>query len=84
MYFANNSPETSWKNVIKEYHLTGKNVVHYRLPNEQQAMIERRFSIRSFPTYILMDKKGNIVNMKAPRPQQKEQLVNEITKFLNQ
>lgn len=83
MYFANNSPEDSWKNVIKENHLTGENVVHYRLPDAQQAMIERRMTVRSFPTYILMDKLGNIVNMKAPRPSQKDQLVKEITKLLN-
>ena len=83
MYFANNSPEDTWKNVIKENHLTGENVVHYRLPEAQQAMIERRMSVRGFPTYILMDKLGNIVNMKAPRPSQKDQLVKEITKLLN-
>lgn len=82
MYFANRSPETTWKNIIKENKLSGENVVHYRLPDAQQAMIERRLSVRSFPTYILMDKKGNIVNMHAPRPQEKEQLVNEITKLL--
>jgi len=51
--------------------------------DEQQGMIERRFSVSSFPTYILMDKTGAIVNMKASRPEQKEQLVAEITKLLN-
>lgn len=83
MYFANRSPEDSWKNVIKEYHLSGPNVVHYRLTDEQQRMIERRFSVNSFPTYILMDKMGRIVNMKASRPEQKDQLVQEITNLLN-
>jgi thiol-disulfide isomerase/thioredoxin len=82
MYFANRSPEKSWKNVIKENHLSGENVVHYRLPEEQQAMIERRLSIKHYPTFILMDKEGNIVNMEAPRPQQKDQLVKEINKLI--
>ncbi len=82
MYFANRSPEESWKNVIKEYHLTGENVVHYRLTDEQQAMIERRLSIRAFPTFILMDKEGKIVNMKASRPEQKHMLIEEINKLL--
>jgi len=82
MYFANNSPEESWENVIKVNQLTGENIVHYRLPDKQQAMIERRLSIRSYPTYILMDKAGNIVNMKAPRPQLKEELIEEINKLL--
>lgn len=83
MYFANRSPEEAWKNVIKENQLSGENAVHYRLPPEQQAMIERRLSIRAFPTYILIDKEGNVVNMSAPRPEQKAELVKEITKLLN-
>jgi len=84
MYFANNSPEASWKNIIKENHLSGENAVHYRLPDAQQSMLERRLSIRAFPTYILMDKEGNVVNMSAPRPEQKGELVKEITKLLNE
>lgn len=82
MYLANNSPEEVWKNIIKDNHLSGQNVVHYRLPNKQQRMLERRLSIQSFPSYILIDKEGNIENMDAPRPQQKEQLVEEISKLL--
>lgn len=79
MYLANRSPEESWKNVIKNYSLTGENVVHYRLPEEQQAMIERRFGVNSFPTYMIVDKNGNIVDTKPPRPSQKETTVG----FLN-
>ena len=83
MYFASTSPEDSWKNAIKENNLTGPNVVHYRLTGEQQAMIERRLSVSGFPTYILMDKMGKVVNMNAPRPEEKVKLVQEITNLLN-
>jgi hypothetical protein len=76
---ANGSSEESWKNVIKNYSLTGENVVQYRLPNEQQAMIERRFGVNSFPTYMIVDKNGNIVDTNPPRPSQKETTVG----FLN-
>lgn len=79
MYLANRSSEESWKNVIKNYSLTGENVVHYRLPDEQQAMIERRFGVNSFPTYMIVDKNGNIIDTKPPRPSQKETTVG----FLN-
>nr|WP_068891105.1 TlpA disulfide reductase family protein [Pedobacter panaciterrae] len=68
MYFANNSPEEIWKNMIKEMNLTGQNMVHYRLPSEQQSLIERRFSIKGFPTYMLVDKEGNMSTTDAPRP----------------
>ena len=60
LYLANTSPENSWKNVIKEYNLTGENCVHYNLPKEQQAAIERFLNVDSFPTYKLIDKQGNI------------------------
>jgi thiol-disulfide isomerase/thioredoxin len=60
LYLANTSPDDSWKNVIKEYNLTGPNCVHYNLPSEQQAAIERYLNVNSFPTYKLFDKQGNI------------------------
>ena len=60
LYLANRSPEDSWKNVIKEYKLTGPNCVHYNLPEEQQAAIEQFLKVDSFPTYKLIDKQGNI------------------------
>lgn len=71
MYLANNSPENSWKNVIRDYSLTGENVVHYRLPAQQQSMIEQRFGINAFPTYMIVDRNGNIVDTAPPVPSQK-------------
>jgi thiol-disulfide isomerase/thioredoxin len=82
MYFANNSPESSWKNLINQHHLTGPNVVHYRLPGAQQSLIETRLSIQSFPTYMLIDKDGNISTMKAPRPSDGEKLIATINDML--
>ena len=60
LYLANTSPEDSWKNVIKEYNLTGPNCVHYNLPKDQQRAIEQFLKVDSFPTYKLIDKQGNI------------------------
>ena len=59
LYLCNRSSEESWKNVIKEYNLTGDNV-HYNLPEDQQAAIERYVGISGYPTYKLIDKEGNI------------------------
>ncbi|MDD4821784.1 MAG: TlpA disulfide reductase family protein [Bacteroidales bacterium] len=83
IYFANNSPEDSWKNVIKSYSLTGENSVHYRLPSQQQDLIERRFNIRSFPTYLLIDREGNVVDTKPPRPSQKQKMVDYLNNWLS-
>ncbi len=82
MYLANRSPERSWKNVIKQNHLVGDNIVHYNLPEEQEAMLERRLGIRSFPTFMIIDKKGQFVNMKAPRPSEASRLIQELNKWL--
>lgn len=60
LYLANRSPEESWKNVIKEYHLTGPNCVHYNLPKEQQHAVEQFLNVDGFPTYRLIDKQGDI------------------------
>ena len=60
LYLANRSSDESWKNVIKEYNLTGDNCVHYNLPEDQQAAIENYVGVNGYPTYKLIDKEGNI------------------------
>ncbi|MBR6196087.1 MAG: TlpA family protein disulfide reductase [Bacteroidaceae bacterium] len=61
IYLANNSPEKQWKKFINTCGVIGENCVHYNLPVRQQNAIERYLQIRSFPTYRLFDKDGNLV-----------------------
>lgn len=82
LYFANNSPETAWSNFIKNNQLEGENVIHYRLPKEQQSLVETRLGVKAFPTYMLIDKKGNFANIAAPSPSEKEKLVSAIDVLL--
>ena len=65
LYLADNSSDESWKNVIKEYNVTGDNVVHYNLPQDQQKAIENFLGVHSFPTYKLIDRNGNILDVNA-------------------
>ncbi|MBO7120582.1 MAG: redoxin family protein [Bacteroidaceae bacterium] len=65
LYLANNSPQESWENVIKEYNVSGENVAHYNLPPEQQSAIERHLDVRAFPTYKLFDRDGNMLDLKV-------------------
>ena len=65
LYLANHSDEESWKNVIKEYNVTGDNVVHYNLPAEQQTAIERFLGVNGYPTYKFIDRNGNILDVNA-------------------
>jgi thiol-disulfide isomerase/thioredoxin len=83
MYFANNSPESTWKSMIKDMKLTGSNVVHYKLPDQQQNMLEKRLSIKGFPTYMLIDKDGKLVSTAAPRPSNPVELAKAVNVLLN-
>lgn len=65
MYLANHSPKDTWENVIKEYNVTGSNVVHFNLPPEQQQAIERYLKISAFPTYKVIDPKGRVLDVKV-------------------
>ena len=60
-----NSPEESWKNLIKLNNLVGDNIAHYNLPAAQQSAIENYLNIHSFPSYRLFDKEGNLVDVKV-------------------
>ena len=63
VYFANNSPEDSWKNIIKEYGISGENVVHYNLPSAQENEVERYLKVPHYPFYRLVDKDGDLLDV---------------------
>jgi thiol-disulfide isomerase/thioredoxin len=63
LYLANNSPQTAWENVIKEYNVSGPNVAHYNLPAEQQAAIESHLNVHAWPTYKLFNRDGNLLDL---------------------
>lgn len=82
MYFAYASPQESWKNVIKEYDLSGKHIVHYNLPPEQQKWIIDLLKVGGYPTFMLIDREGKIVNRNAPSPAEVQKLKAEIEALL--
>lgn len=84
MYFACKSPKESWKNVIREFDLSGKNIVHYNLPAVQQDLILKRMKVQSWPTYFLIDRKGDVTNVHIPYRVEVESLKNEIKRLLIQ
>lgn len=65
LYLANRSSDEAWKNVIKQYNVTGENVVHYNLPEDQQQAIENYIGVSGYPTYKLFDREGNMLDMKV-------------------
>ena len=65
LYLANESPQTAWENVIKEYNVSGPNVAHYNLPREQQAAIEHHLGVHAWPTYKLFNRDGELLDLKV-------------------
>ncbi|MDR1610065.1 MAG: TlpA family protein disulfide reductase [Candidatus Symbiothrix sp.] len=65
MYLAHRSPEYAWKNFIKQQQLTGEQIVHYRLPEQQQTLLEQKLNVRNFPTYFIIDRAGNVTDYKV-------------------
>ena len=74
LYLCNKSSDESWRNVIREYQLAGKNCIHYNLPLEKEAAVERYLGINQYPTYILFDRQGRRVEGEEPRPHDVEKL----------
>jgi hypothetical protein len=40
----------------------------YLLSSDEYNILSKLFNIHGVPTYVLIDKKGNILNKNAPRP----------------
>lgn len=64
VYLCVNSSERNWKNVLVKYNPEGD---HYLLSQQQTQELLELFNVRSFPTYILIDKMGEI-HREIPRP----------------
>ena len=63
LYLANNSPQTAWENVIKEYNVSGPNVFHYNLPAKLQTAIEHYLDVHAWPTYKLFNRDGDLLDL---------------------
>lgn len=61
LFLANNSEDEVIKTVVGDYNVTGKDVVHYNLPEIQQKALEGYLNVDGYPTYILVNPEGNIV-----------------------
>lgn len=62
LFLANSSDDEVIKTVVSEYNVTGEDVMHYNLPEKQQKALEEFLKVDGYPTYVLVDPDGNIVN----------------------
>jgi thiol-disulfide isomerase/thioredoxin len=79
LYLAIDNNINMWKKAIKqedliEYHDS------YLLYNFESSGFKKRFKVGPIPRYLLLDKKGNVVNAEAPRPSEEAliPLINEL------
>lgn len=72
------SPKGTWENMITDIH--GE---HYRLTNQQWAYLKQAFAIEGVPTYLVVDRKGEVKYKSSGFPgvsKMKEELI-KVTDF---
>ncbi len=79
LYLANRCSEEAWKATIAEKNMQGE---HYLLNNNQYSILAGEFGISGIPHYVLIDKTGNVVNKKAPRPSSADVLFREVERLI--
>ncbi|HIF14815.1 MAG TPA: hypothetical protein EYQ86_05655 [Bacteroidetes bacterium] len=57
--------KTAWENMVKAQGLKG---IQLYAPPKQAQIFKDQYLITGIPRFILLDKKGHIINANAPRP----------------
>jgi len=65
VFLANSCSEESWKATIAQKKLSGE---HYLLDDKEYALLADKFNIAGIPRYMIIDKKGRVIDNNAPRP----------------
>ena len=66
------SNKADWKQSIRDLHISGEN---YYFDHDQSDLIRDKLQFRGFPTYMIVDGKGRIVNRQAPRPSNGDEVI---------
>ena len=82
LYISIDSNESAWKKGIKVNKLEGGTNVFS--PGGWGASIVKHFRISSIPRYMMINKKGEIVNSNAARPQQMPTIYNELLRLIEE
>lgn len=73
------SKQEDWLNLLKKHGIEGEN---YLLSKEEFNLLSGLYKVNAFPTYVIIDKMGNVVDYDAPRPSSKK-MINELIMSLN-
>jgi thiol-disulfide isomerase/thioredoxin len=79
LYITFDRTEEAWKNGIEKMEIQG----HHWYPSEtQKADINAKYQVSGIPRYMLVDKKGKVVNDNASRPSSGEVIAASIKALL--
>ena len=75
------SDKDDWEKVISQNHIKGDN---YFFNEDQTALFRGGLKFRGYPTYMIMDRKGNLIDKNAARPSSGAVIRNILNKLIKQ
>lgn len=75
------SDKTEWKKAMENHHITGEN---YYFDKMQSDLLRNKLKWQGFPTYMIIDKNGNIVDENASRPSSDKEIKMKLIKFMGE
>ena len=71
------SDKTDWQKIIANTNFSGE---HYLLNSYQSQLLQGKLKYEGTPTYLIIDKKGLLINNNAPRPSSGEKIKSLLNK----
>src|SRR5690606_25437814 len=65
VYICGSGGKPAWENCIKKYNLEGD---HYYVAESTYSDLQGKYEITGIPRYMIMNKKGQMINQRASRP----------------
>lgn len=82
LYLSTDRRNKAWKEAQEKHQFTGEN--HYRITNANNSLAMNELNVIFIPHYMIFGKNGELVNNDAPRPSDKDNLLKELNKYLDQ
>ncbi len=74
-----NSDKKEWEKAIAKDNIKGDN---YFLNSDESKLFRGELKFVGFPTYMIMDRKGKLINKNAPRPSDGNEIENMLAKLI--
>jgi thiol-disulfide isomerase/thioredoxin len=73
------SDEEVWEKMLVSEQLVGN---HYLISQDEYNILKGPLGVEGFPTYVLINKKGTVDMLKAPRPSSGSEIATELNRLL--